>query len=99
MKNHEFIIDEWQDRDYYCEALVIYNVWAGCPGDDLTPPDAASIEVVDAIYRIYRKSKLASATFTAGAHTIDIPMSDSHFEFLDMDSIRDNIYDDLFPHS
>jgi hypothetical protein len=89
MKNQEYTFDTWGNDDVKCEAIAIYNVWGGCPGDDMTPPDPPTIEIVDVIYRIDRDRM----------PPLDIPSNDYHYESLDLESIEDSIYNEIFPHS
>ena len=89
MKTHEYIIDEWGNDEVKCQSILVYQVHAGCPGDDMTPSDPPSVEVIDAIIRIDRER----------LPPLDIPMADSHFDFLDIKHLEDEIYNEIFPYS
>jgi hypothetical protein len=85
-KVHEYIFDTWGDEYATIHAIARYKVYAGCPGDDLTPPTNHEIDILEFIYRIerYRMPPL------------EVPANDYHIESIDVDSIEDSIYDEHF---
>ncbi len=95
MRTHEYVVETWglEARDVKgykvdrkCQLIAVYSVDAGCPGDELTPPDLPSVEVTELYYEIYQQD----------IGTIEIPAADSHVELLDINALEQEIYNDIF---
>ena len=88
MTRHWIVDTQVGYHDEEVHLVIVYELYGGCPGDHLTPPDPPTVEIEDGFYLISRKRQ----------PDVRVPVFDLHWEALDMDGIKSDIYNHHFPY-
>lgn len=85
---HTYVLETWQgyDEGELVSAVVVYDILPGCPGDYATPPQPPTVTIEDGYYEISRPR----------LPDIKVPMADTHYDSLDIETIKDRIYENHF---